>query len=113
MCKSLRLAALTGILVALCWLGSSSPAHAYPAGAVFCDSHGVRCSVDGQRISCFSKITNSYNGYCYCGHYDSLSFLTYSCHDNSIQVSALSPDVALPWESAPATAAEPQTPVAE
>ena len=111
--KSLRLTALTGILGALCWLGSSSLAHAYPIGAVFCDSHGVRCSVNGQRISCFSKISNSFNGYCYCGHYDSPSYLTYSCHDNSIQEAALSPDIPLPWESAPATAEAPQAPAAE
>jgi hypothetical protein len=110
--RSFRLAALTGILGALGWLGLGSRAEAYPIGAVFCDSHGVRCSVNGQRISCFSKITNSYNGYCYCGHYDSPSYLTYSCHDNSIQEAALSPQIPLPWESAASPAAAP-TPAAE
>ncbi len=79
--KSFSWAVLTGILTTLCWLGLSSRSEAYPIGAVFCDSHGVRCTVSGQRISCFSKITLTYGGTCYCGAYAGYPFLTYSCYD--------------------------------
>ena len=108
--KSFRLAALTGILGALCWLGLSSRSEAYPIGVVFCDSHGVRCSVDGQRISCYSKYSNTFGGYCYCGHYDSLTYLTYTCHDYSIPEALFSREdglgsrVVLADEASPANA---------